>query len=176
MCLEPAAAAYARSPRELLASGRSSLKPMRRNLAPILGDGGFPCCAFSLRRASSHNLMSQDRLALDKAAAPGSLNAMPLPRHVRAFVPSARATATICLGLALLLGLATQGEAQGAAPDAGSEAAPAATGPGSVVRETHGAWQVSCRTPPGRQGREMRAGAKRHRRGQAECRTDRGVL
>ncbi len=27
--------------------------------------------------------------------------------------------------------------------------APAATGPGSVVRETHGAWQVSCRTPPG---------------------------
>jgi invasion protein IalB len=22
-------------------------------------------------------------------------------------------------------------------------------GPGSVVRETHGAWQVSCRTPPG---------------------------
>lgn len=24
-----------------------------------------------------------------------------------------------------------------------------ATGPGSVVRATHGAWQVSCRTPPG---------------------------
>ena len=26
---------------------------------------------------------------------------------------------------------------------------PVATGPGSIVRETHGAWQVSCRTPPG---------------------------
>ncbi|MGB6923199.1 MAG: invasion associated locus B family protein, partial [Methyloceanibacter sp.] len=25
----------------------------------------------------------------------------------------------------------------------------AATGPGSVVKETYGAWQVSCRTPPG---------------------------
>ncbi len=23
------------------------------------------------------------------------------------------------------------------------------TGPGSVIKETHGAWQVSCRTPPG---------------------------
>ena len=29
------------------------------------------------------------------------------------------------------------------------DASPGATGPGSVVRETHGAWQVSCRTPPG---------------------------
>ena len=25
----------------------------------------------------------------------------------------------------------------------------AATGPGSIVRDTYGAWQVSCRTPPG---------------------------
>jgi invasion protein IalB len=25
----------------------------------------------------------------------------------------------------------------------------AATGPGSVVKDTYGAWQVSCRTPPG---------------------------
>jgi invasion protein IalB len=50
------------------------------------------------------------------------------------------------LGLALFLiaGLAGRAEA-----GAASEAAPAATGPGSVVRETHGAWQVSCRTPPG---------------------------
>ena len=50
------------------------------------------------------------------------------------------------LGLALFLnaGLAARAEA-----GAASEAAPAATGPGSVVRETHGAWQVSCRTPPG---------------------------
>ena len=48
------------------------------------------------------------------------------------------------LGLVLLAGLAGRAEA-----GAASEAAPAATGPGSVVRETHGAWQVSCRTPPG---------------------------
>ena len=43
------------------------------------------------------------------------------------------------------LGLASPAHAQGDS----SDAAPAATGPGSVVRETHGAWQVSCRTPPG---------------------------
>jgi len=49
------------------------------------------------------------------------------------------------LALALVCGLAGQAGAQ-AATDA---AAPGATGPGSVVRETHGAWQVSCRTPPG---------------------------
>ena len=49
------------------------------------------------------------------------------------------------LALAVMLGLASPALAQGDA----SEAAPAATGPGSVVRETHGAWQVSCRTPPG---------------------------
>ena len=47
--------------------------------------------------------------------------------------------------LALALGLVSQVAAQGATTDA----APGATGPGSVVRETHGAWQVSCRTPPG---------------------------
>jgi len=29
------------------------------------------------------------------------------------------------------------------------DAAPGATGPGSVVRGTYGAWQLSCRTPPG---------------------------
>lgn len=48
------------------------------------------------------------------------------------------------LALFLIAGLAGRAEAGTA-----SEAAPAATGPGSVVRETHGAWQVSCRTPPG---------------------------
>lgn len=30
-----------------------------------------------------------------------------------------------------------------------AEAAAGATGPGSVVRGTYGAWQLSCRTPPG---------------------------
>ncbi|MFW2391497.1 MAG: invasion associated locus B family protein, partial [Methyloceanibacter sp.] len=47
--------------------------------------------------------------------------------------------------LALSLMLASQAGAQ----DAPADAAPGATGPGSEVRETHGAWQVSCRTPPG---------------------------
>ncbi len=70
---------------------------------------------------------------------------MPLSSEFQPVLPSARPIAKLCIALVLLLGLASRGEAQGAAP----EAAPAATGPGSVVRETHGAWQVSCRTPPG---------------------------
>lgn len=56
--------------------------------------------------------------------------------------PAARLIPALLMALCLLSGLA---EAQ----EAGQEAAPAATGPGSIVRETHGAWQVSCRTPPG---------------------------
>jgi invasion protein IalB len=48
------------------------------------------------------------------------------------------------IGLGLLLAPTHLARAQGA-----SEAAPVATGPGSVVKGTHGAWQVSCRTPPG---------------------------
>ena len=65
--------------------------------------------------------------------------------NFQALSPAPRAL--VLLGAALLLAfrLAGQVQAQGAA----TEAAPAATGPGSVVRETHGAWQVSCRTPPG---------------------------
>jgi len=107
-----------------------------------------------LRIPASTRLLSQSNVArrekaLDKAAARGSLNAMPFPPYVRAFLPGPRAVASVCFALTLLFGLASQGEAQGAASDQGSEAAPAATGPGSVVRETHGAWQVSCRTPPG---------------------------
>ena len=41
-------------------------------------------------------------------------------------------------------------DAQGASPDpAAADTTAADTGPGSVVRATHGAWQVSCRTPAG---------------------------
>jgi invasion protein IalB len=54
--------------------------------------------------------------------------------------------ARIALAIAFLAGLTGQAVAENAATDV---AAPGATGPGSVVRETHGAWQVSCRTPPG---------------------------
>ncbi len=35
------------------------------------------------------------------------------------------------------------------AQQASPETESAATGPGSIVRDTYGAWQVSCRTPPG---------------------------
>jgi invasion protein IalB len=59
------------------------------------------------------------------------------------FAPAARALSILGIAFSLVLG-SVNVEAQGA-----SEAAPVATGPGSVVRETHGAWQVSCRTPPG---------------------------
>lgn len=70
---------------------------------------------------------------------------MPQIPQFQLLAPRARPIAKLSLALALALGLAGHVEAQGAS----TEAAPAATGPGSVVRETHGAWQVSCRTPPG---------------------------
>lgn len=57
-------------------------------------------------------------------------------------VPAARFGGAIALALLALTGPVG---AQGAAPDNGAPE----TGPGSVVKETHGAWQVSCRTPPG---------------------------
>jgi invasion protein IalB len=54
--------------------------------------------------------------------------------------------ATLSLVLAVTLAAASVARAQDGEPDAGG---PSVTGPGSVVKETHGAWQVSCRTPPG---------------------------
>ena len=65
--------------------------------------------------------------------------------HLSGIFSAQGSLAGLGFALALIAGLAGRVEAQGAA----TEAAPAATGPGSVVRETHGAWQVSCRTPPG---------------------------
>jgi invasion protein IalB len=75
----------------------------------------------------------------------GLFSTMPQTSPFQFLAPRARPIATLSIALALALGLAGYVEAQGAS----TEAAPAATGPGSVVRETHGAWQVSCRTPPG---------------------------
>jgi invasion protein IalB len=75
----------------------------------------------------------------------GLFSTMPQIPQFQLLAPRARPIAKLSLALALALGLAGHVEAQGAS----TEAAPAATGPGSVVRETHGAWQVSCRTPPG---------------------------
>jgi invasion protein IalB len=72
-------------------------------------------------------------------------------QSIEVFLPDRRPIAKLGIALALALGLTTQAGAQndspGPAPSA--TAAVGATGPGSVVRETHGAWQVSCRTPPG---------------------------
>ena len=75
----------------------------------------------------------------------GLFSTMPQIPQFQILAPSARPIAKLSLALALALGIAGHVEAQGAS----TEAAPVATGPGSVVRETHGAWQVSCRTPPG---------------------------
>ena len=69
------------------------------------------------------------------------------PRHCAAY----RLFAMLGLAVALMAGVAGRVEAQGAppTPENAAAAATAMTGPGSVVKETHGAWQVSCRTPPG---------------------------
>ncbi|MGB6922428.1 MAG: invasion associated locus B family protein, partial [Methyloceanibacter sp.] len=54
--------------------------------------------------------------------------------------------ATLGLALSLIFGGVATAHAQDDPPESGESAA---TGPGSVVKETYGAWQVSCRTPPG---------------------------
>ncbi len=60
--------------------------------------------------------------------------------------------ARLC-ALAFLLGLLCSGTAlaQDAPPPADStpDNSASVTGPGSIVKETDGAWQLSCRTPPG---------------------------
>jgi invasion protein IalB len=73
------------------------------------------------------------------------------PRNTK---PSNRRSAiSLWVGLLLALGATGAVDAQGASPDAATTAAPSAAAadaePGSVVRATHGAWQVSCRTPAG---------------------------
>lgn len=52
----------------------------------------------------------------------------------------------MALAIAVFVSAANAQAQETAAPDTGG---PSATGPGSVVKGTHGAWQVSCRTPPG---------------------------
>lgn len=63
--------------------------------------------------------------------------------RILACISTARRFATLALMLAAALSFADGASAQSDQPD------PSATGPGSVVKETHGAWQLSCRTPPG---------------------------
>ena len=71
--------------------------------------------------------------------------AMAHPSRSLIFLNAALKPVLLWLALAVMLGFASPALAQSDPADA----APAATGPGSMVRETHGAWQVSCRTPPG---------------------------
>jgi invasion protein IalB len=102
-----------------------------------------------LRIVPSHCLAwrsntSQFLLPLEKANAPVFLMSMMRTRLFPVFRHAWRPTV---LGLALVLALGPANPL--GAQDAAAEIAPGATGPGSVVRETHGAWQVSCRTPPG---------------------------
>lgn len=96
-----------------------------------------------LRRRSQSLLLASRATEVERARR-GASAAAALPRP-SAILPAARTVALLGFAFLLSVTLAGQVQAQGAA----SEAAPAATGPGSVVRETHGAWQVSCRTPPG---------------------------
>jgi invasion protein IalB len=64
------------------------------------------------------------------------------PRHRR--LGEGRFFISLISGLFLAFGAAGAVEAQGASPPD-----PTPDEAGSVVRATHGAWQVSCRTPPG---------------------------
>jgi invasion protein IalB len=70
---------------------------------------------------------------------------MSMAQTPHTLVLTPRPLAGLGLALALVLSIVSLAAAQSASPDV----APGATGPGSIVRETHGAWQVSCRTPPG---------------------------
>jgi len=54
--IQGVAAAYARSPRKFSASPRFPARLPRRNLAPILGEGGFLCCASQLHCAAPDTL------------------------------------------------------------------------------------------------------------------------
>jgi invasion protein IalB len=95
-------------------------------------------------RRRSQSLLLASRVTEVEPARRGASAVAALPRP-SAILPAARSATRLGFAFLLSASLAGQVQAQGAA----SEAAPAATGPGSVVRETHGAWQVSCRTPPG---------------------------
>jgi len=54
--IQGADAAYARSRYKFFQVGKISDRCWRRNLAPILGECRFLCCASPLHCAASHNL------------------------------------------------------------------------------------------------------------------------
>jgi invasion protein IalB len=98
----------------------------------------FTRSLLALQSAATH-------FALAKQEAAVFLMSMTQAFLIQIFMARRRAATTLVLALVLVFGWAGHADAQTPA----TEAAPAATGPGSIVRETHGAWQVSCRTPPG---------------------------
>jgi invasion protein IalB len=69
--------------------------------------------------------------------------ARPMPQAIRAFLSDPRLPSSAVLAVALAYALI------GAPPSQAQDANSVATGAGSVVKQTYGAWQVSCRTPPG---------------------------
>jgi invasion protein IalB len=76
---------------------------------------------------------------------PGALENQPMIQPRNRWLRKGRSFISLSIGLLLALGAVGSVEAQGASPDT----AAVETGPGSEVRATHGAWQVSCRTPAG---------------------------
>jgi invasion protein IalB len=76
-------------------------------------------------------------------------NIMVKAAHFPVFLLPGRRSASVVVALSLAIAPWAQAEAQAANSTAEAASAPSATGPGSVVRATHGAWQVTCRTPPG---------------------------
>jgi invasion protein IalB len=103
--------------------------------------------------ALKHRLTQTNLDLLDSGLNPRSrqslLGGMAQRPPTSAFAAGAQPLGVLGMALALSLGLATHAGAEDPSPEAVAAASSAATGPGSVVRETHGAWQVSCRTPPG---------------------------
>jgi invasion protein IalB len=87
------------------------------------------------------SFVSRGRLILHALSEPRQ---MPRPTH-SSLSAAGRFTFFVALAVAVL-GSIGNAQAQEAAPDTGG---PSATGPGSMVKGTHGAWQVSCRLPPG---------------------------
>ncbi len=114
----------------------------------MLGDAGFLVCIGTFKR-SARGLV----LARAIRAWLGALEIQPMIQRRNTLLANKRCFIALGLGLLVALGATGTVKAQGAPPDAAATATNAAaaadTGPGSVVRATHGAWQVSCRTPAG---------------------------
>ena len=74
-----------------------------------------------------------------------------MPHPIRLWFIASRRRSRAWLAVALVAAILSvlRSLSLPALAQASPETESAATGPGSVVRDTYGAWQVSCRTPPG---------------------------